>query len=85
MLGLGRALGETMAVTFVIGNANRMPTSLFSPGTSIASTLANEFGEAAEFHIATLFALAFLLFAITFVVLAMAKVLINRTEKAKGV
>jgi len=80
----GRALGETMAVTFVIGNANRMPTSLFSPGTSIASTLANEFGEAAEFHIATLFALAFLLFAITFVVLAMAKVLINRTEKAKG-
>ncbi len=85
MLGLGRALGETMAVTFVIVNANRIPTSLFSPVTSIASTLANEFGEAAEFHIATLFALAFLLFAITFVVLAMAKVLINRTEKAKGV
>jgi phosphate transport system permease protein len=85
MLGLGRALGETMAVTFVIGNANRMPTSLFSPGTSIASTLANEFGEAADFHIATLFALAFLLFAITFVVLAMAKLLINRTEKAKGI
>ena len=85
MLGLGRALGETMAVTFVIGNANRMPTSLFSPGTSIASTLANEFGEAADFHIATLFALAFLLFVITFVVLAMAKLLINRTEKAKGV
>jgi phosphate transport system permease protein len=85
MLGLGRALGETMAVTFVIGNANRMPTSLFSPGTSIASTLANEFGEAADFHIATLFALAFLLFVITFVVLAMAKLLINRTEKAKGI
>ena len=84
MLGLGRALGETMAVTFVIGNANRMPTSLFSPGTSIASTLANEFGEAADFHIATLFALAFLLFVITFVVLTMAKLLINRTEKAKG-
>ena len=85
MLGLGRALGETMAVTFVIGNANRMPTSLFSPGTSIASTLANEFGEAADFHISALFALAFLLFVITFVVLAMAKVLINRTEKAKGI
>ena len=85
MLGLGRALGETMAVTVVIGNANRMPTSLFSPGTSIASTLANEFGEAADFHIATLFALAFLLFVITFVVLAMAKLLINRTEKAKGI
>ena len=62
MLGLGRALGETMAVTFVIGNANRMPTSLFSPGTSIASTLANEFGEAADFHISALFALGFLLF-----------------------
>ena len=85
MLGLGRALGETMAVTFVIGNANRMPSSLFSPGTSIASTLANEFGEAAEFHISALFALGFLLFVITFVVLAMAKILVLRTEKSKGV
>ncbi len=85
MLGLGRALGETMAVTFVIGNANRMPTSLFSPGTSIASTLANEFGEAADFHIAALFALAFVLFVITFVVLAMAKILVIRADKAKGV
>ncbi len=85
MLGLGRALGETMAVTFVIGNANRMPTSLFSPGTSIASTLANEFGEADEFHIAALFALAFVLFIITFVVLAMAKILVMRADKAKGV
>jgi phosphate transport system permease protein len=84
MLGLGRALGETMAVTFVIGNANRMPTSLFSPGTSIAATLANEFGEADNFHIAALFALAFLLFVITFVVLAMAKYLVIRAEKAKG-
>ncbi len=84
MLGLGRALGETMAVTFVIGNANRMPTSLFSPGTSIASTLANEFGEADEFHIAALFALAFVLFLITFVVLAMAKILVMRADKAKG-
>lgn len=84
MLGLGRALGETMAVTFVIGNANRMPTSLFSPGTSIASTLANEFGEAADFHISALFALGFLLFVITFVVLALAKWMIVRAEKAKG-
>ena len=84
MLGLGRALGETMAVTFVIGNANRMPTSLFSPGTSIASVLANEFGEAEGLHFNTLFALGFLLFCITFVVLAMAKWLIIRTEKAKG-
>lgn len=84
MLGLGRALGETMAVTFVIGNANRMPTSLFSPGTSIASVLANEFGEAADLHFNTLFALAFVLFCITFVVLALAKWMILRTEKAKG-
>jgi phosphate transport system permease protein len=84
MLGLGRALGETMAVTFVIGNANRLPTSLFSPGTSIASTLANEFAEAADFHLSTLFALGFLLFVITFVVLAVAKIMILRAEKAKG-
>ncbi len=84
MLGLGRALGETMAVTFVIGNANRMPTSLFSPGTSIASVLANEFGEAEALHFSTLFALGFLLFVITFVVLAMAKMMIMRAEKAKG-
>ena len=84
MLGLGRALGETMAVTFVIGNANRLPTSLFSPGTSIASTLANEFAEAADFHLSTLFALGFLLFVITFVVLSLAKIMISRAEKAKG-
>ena len=84
MLGLGRALGETMAVTFVIGNANRLPTSLFSPGTSIASTLANEFGEAADFHMSSLFALGFLLFVITFMVLALAKIMISRAEKAKG-
>lgn len=84
MLGLGRALGETMAVTFVIGNANRMPSSLFSSGTSIASTLANEFGEAADLHLTTLFALGFLLFVITFVVLALAKIMIIRAERAKG-
>ncbi len=85
MLGMGRALGETMAVTFVIGNANRMPTSLFSPGTSIASVLANEFGEAEALHFNTLFALGFLLFAITFIVLALAKVMIVRAERSKGV
>ena len=84
MLGLGRALGETMAVTFVIGNANRLPNSLFSPGTSIASTLANEFGEAADLHVSALFALGLLLFVITFVVLTLAKLLILRAEKAKG-
>ena len=84
MLGLGRALGETMAVTFVIGNSQRLSASLFSPGTSIASTLANEFGEADDFHLSTLFALGFLLFVITFVVLALAKYMIIRSEKAKG-
>ncbi len=84
MLGMGRALGETMAVTFVIGNSQRLSTSLFSPGTSIASTLANEFGEADDFHLSTLFALGFLLFVITLVVLAAAKIMIRRTEKSKG-
>ena len=84
MLGLGRALGETMAVTFVIGNAQRMPNSLFSPGASIASVLANEFGEAADFHLTTLFALGFLLFVITFVVLAASKWLTMRVERSKG-
>ncbi len=84
MLGLGRALGETMAVTFVIGNSQRISSSLFAPGSSIASTLANEFGEAADFHLSTLYALGFLLFVITFFVLACAKILIIRTERAKG-
>lgn len=84
MLGLGRALGETMAVTFVIGNSQRISESLFAPGTSIASTLANEFGEADDFHLSTLFALGFLLFVITFIVLALAKIMILRTEKAQG-
>ena len=84
MLGLGRALGETMAVTFVIGNANRISGSLFAPGNSIASTLANEFAEAdPELHIPSLYALGLILFLITFVVLACAKWLIKRgTVKA---
>ncbi len=84
MLGLGRALGETMAVTFVIGISNKLSTTLFAPGTSIASTLANEFGEAADFHMSALFGLGFLLFVITFFVLAIAKVMLIRAEKAKG-
>ncbi len=84
MLGLGRALGETMAVTFVIGNSQRLSESLFAPGTSIASTLANEFGEADDFHLSTLFALGFLLFVITFVVLSIAKIMILRAEKSQG-
>ena len=84
MLGLGRALGETMAVTFVIGNSQRIGSSLFSPGSSIASTLANEFGEADDIHLSTLFALGLVLFLITFVVLAFAKLLLLRMERGQG-
>jgi len=85
MLGLGRALGETMAVTFVIGNANRIVGSLFAPGTSIASTLANEFGEADPgLHISALFALGLVLFIITFVVLAISRWLIHRGTARQG-
>ena len=86
MLGLGRALGETMAVTFVIGNANRIVGSLFAPGTSIASTLANEFGEADPgLHISSLFALGLVLFIITFVVLAISQWLIKRGIAKQGI
>ena len=86
MLGLGRALGETMAVTFVIGNAHKLTASLFAPGNSIASTLANEFGEAeVGAHYSSLFALGLALFAITFVVLAIAKIMLMRMEKNQGV
>jgi len=85
MLGLGRALGETMAVTFVIGNANRINPGLFSPGTSIASTLANEFGEADPgLHIASLFTLGLVLFVLTFIVLAISRWLISRSMGSEG-
>ena len=85
MLGLGRALGETMAVTFVIGNANRLSASLFAPGNSIASTLANEFAEAdPTLHIPALYALGLILFVITFFVLAVAKYLTNRVGRKAG-
>ena len=85
MLGLGRALGETMAVTFVIGNAHRIKASLFAPGSSIASTLANEFGEAEPgLHYSSLFALGLTLFIITFIVLSLAKWMLVRMEKQKG-
>jgi phosphate transport system permease protein len=85
MLGLGRALGETMAVTFVIGNANRIVGSLYAPGTSIAATLANEFGEADPgLHIASLFALGLVLFVITFIVLAISRWLIRRGLGVEG-
>ena len=80
-LGLGRALGETMAVTFVIGNTHRMSISLFEPGNSIASTLANEFNEAVgDMHTSALIALGLVLFMITFIVLALAKLLLLGLE-----
>jgi len=86
MLGLGRALGETMAVTFVIGNAYKISPSLFAAGSSIASTLANEFGEAeAGAHLSSLFALGLSLFIITLIILSLAKFMLIRMEKAKGV
>jgi phosphate transport system permease protein len=85
MLGLGRALGETMAVTFVIGNANRLSASLFAPGNSIASTLANEFAEADPvLHVPALFALGLILFVITFIVLALSKWLVARAGSRAG-
>jgi phosphate transport system permease protein len=83
MLGLGRALGETMAVTFIIGNAHGFPTSIFSSGSTIASTIANEFAEAGEgLHSASLIALGLVLFIITFAVLALARMLIGRQAHA---
>ncbi|WP_051933623.1 phosphate ABC transporter permease subunit PstC [Massilia sp. BSC265] len=85
MLGLGRALGETMAVTFVIGNAHDLSWSLFSAGNSISSTLANEFAEAATpLHSSSLFALALILFAITFIVLSAAKLMLVGMARNEG-
>ncbi len=85
MLGLGRALGETMAVTFVIGNAYRISASLFEPGNSIASALANEFNEAADpVHRASLIALGLVLFVLTFVVLALSRLLVAQLAKGEG-
>ena len=79
MLGLGRALGETMAVTFVIGNANRIGTSLFGSGNSIASQVALEFGEAemGSLKLSSLLALGFILFVISFIVLALSRYLLR--------
>lgn len=85
MLGLGRALGETMAVTFVIGNAYQITGSLMDPGNSIASALANEFAEAQEgLHVSSLIELGLILFFITFVVLACAKLLLLRLSRNEG-
>jgi phosphate transport system permease protein len=85
MLALGRALGETMAVTFVIGNAHRIEPSLFAPGTSISAAIANEFTEATgELYRSALIELGLLLFVITFIVLTCAQLLLMRLEKNKG-
>ncbi len=82
MLGLGRALGETMAVTFVIGNAHRISTSLLAPGTTISATLANEFTEAVgALYQSSLIELGFILFVITFIVLAAAKLMLLRIDQ----
>jgi phosphate transport system permease protein len=85
MLGLGRALGETMAVTFVIGNAHQLSLSLTAPGNSIASTLANEFTEAVgDLYFSSLIELGLILFLITFVVLAFSKLLLMRLARREG-
>jgi len=82
MLGLGRALGETMAVTFVIGNADTIPSSLLAPGTTISAAIANEFTEAVgDLYTSSLIALGLILFIITFVVLAISRLMLMRLEK----
>jgi phosphate transport system permease protein len=85
MLGLGRALGETMAVTFVIGNAHKVSASLLAPGTTISATIANEFTEAVgDLYTSSLIALGLILFVITFIVLTIARLLLARIEKRIG-
>jgi phosphate transport system permease protein len=85
MLALGRALGETMAVTFVIGNAHRINESLFAPGTTISATIANEFTEAlGDTYVSSLIALGLILFAITFIVLASAQIMLKSLERRAG-
>jgi phosphate transport system permease protein len=85
MLALGRALGETMAVTFVIGNAHRISASLLAPGTTISATIANEFTEAVgTLYTSALITLGLILFGITFVVLAAARYLLLRIERRIG-
>ncbi|MGB6346360.1 MAG: phosphate ABC transporter permease subunit PstC [Methyloceanibacter sp.] len=86
MLGLGRALGETMAVTFVIGNAHRIMPSIMAPGTTISASIANEFTEATgELYTSALIALGLILFFITFTVLAAARLMLIRIDQKAGV
>jgi phosphate transport system permease protein len=85
MLGLGRALGETMAVTFVIGNAHKIAASVLAPGTTISATIANEFTEAVgDIYTSSLIALGLILFVITFIVLSIARLLLARIERKIG-
>lgn len=85
MLGLGRALGETMAVTFVIGNAHKISSSVLAPGTTISASIANEFTEAVgDLYTSSLIALGLILFIITFIVLAIARLLLMRLEGKAG-
>jgi phosphate transport system permease protein len=85
MLGLGRALGETMAVTFVIGNAHHISASLFAPGTTISASIANEFTEAVgDLYTSSLIALGLILFFITFIVLSIARYLLLRLQRQGG-
>jgi phosphate transport system permease protein len=82
MLALGRALGETMAVTFVIGNAHKIAASIMAPGTTISATIANEFTEATgDIYTSSLIALGLILFVVTFIVLAAARYMLHRMEK----
>ncbi|WP_286164353.1 phosphate ABC transporter permease subunit PstC [Azoarcus sp. DN11] len=84
-LGLGRALGETMAVTFVLGNAHQLSASLLMPGNSIAATIANEFTEAdSDLYLSSLIALGFLLFVVTFVVLLIARLMLRGVARKEG-
>ena len=85
MLGLGRALGETMAVTFVIGNAHKISPSLLSPGTTISATIANEFTEAVgDLYTSALIELGLILFVITFFILAISRYLLMRLHQREG-
>ncbi len=85
MLGLGRALGETMAVTFVIGNAHHVSASLFAPGTTISASIANEFTEAVgDLYTSSLIALGLILFFITFIVLAIARYMLLRLQRQQA-